>query len=384
MLLATILATLLVLAPDVAAAQQAPRSVTLGVPAPFATGRLAVPRQVTLPPGFTASVFAAGVRGARGMAIGPNGDLYVTGLGPGVVYRLPDRNRDGVADAVETWADTLSMPHGIAARDGYLFVAETNRVIRFPIGSDGERAGEAEVVLDGLPFGEGHFTRTIAFGPDGRLYLSIGSSCNACLERDERRAAISVFDANGGRVAARGLRNAVGLAFRPGADELWVTNNGRDLLGDDLPPDTLYLIRDGLDAGWPRCLPTGQSDPELGAGASCGAIDPPRASFPAHSAPLGLRFYDGALFPPTYRDSLFVALHGSWNRSSPIGYALWRVPMTGLQAGTPEPFMGGFLPGSGRRADVWARPVDLVVAPDGALLVSDDDGGAIFRIGYAP
>jgi glucose/arabinose dehydrogenase len=356
------------------------RTVTLSVPPPLRAGRLAEPREVWLPPGFAAGVFAAGVEGARAMALGPGGDLYVSAPGPGRVYRLPDRDRDGLADRVERWAEGLSRPHGLAVRDGHLYVAETSRVVRFRLGAGGERAGEAEVVVPDLPSGAGHYTRTIAFGPDGRLYVSVGSSCNACPEADERRAAIGVYGPSGGRVLARGLRNAVGLAFRPGTDELWATNNGRDNLGDDRPPETLYRIRDGMDAGWPRCLPDGAADPQVGGPGGCAGVEPPAATFAAHAAPLGLRFYDGQLFPSEYRGSLFVALHGSWNRTSPIGYEVVRVPFVDGRPGVAEPFLGGFLPAGGARADVWARPVDLIVAADGALLVSDDDGGAIFRI----
>jgi glucose/arabinose dehydrogenase len=359
------------------------RAVALAVPPGMSVGRLATPRQLSRPPGFAASVFAVGVEGARALALGPTGDLYVSATEPGRIYRLPDRDRDGVADRVELWGDGLSLPHGLAVRDGYLYVAETGRVVRFRLGPGGERAGAAEPVVADLPSGVGHYTRTIAFGPDGRLYLSIGSSCDACPETDERRAAIGVYGPEGRRVLARGLRNAVGLAFRPGTAELWATNNGRDNLGDDLPPETLYLVRDGMDAGWPRCLPGGAPDPQLGRAADCAGVESPAATFPAHVAPLGLRFYDGVLFPPEYRGSLFVALHGSWNRSSPVGYEVVRLPFDGGRPGQPEPFLSGFLPPGSRQADVWARPVDLIVAPDGALLVSDDDGGIIFRIAPA-
>ena len=332
---------------------------------------------VSLPNGFTASVFASGVDGARAMALAPDGDVYVTATGPGRVYRLRDANRDGLADAVETWLSDLQLPHGIAVRDGYLYVAETHQVVRYRLA---ERAGAPEVVVPDLPHGAGHYTRTILFAPDGRLYVSVGSSCNACTESDERRAAISLD----GRVIARGLRNAVGLSLRPDTGELWATVNGRDNLGDEIPPDALYRVQEGMDGGWPRCLPDGSPDPQLGRPGTCGAIAAPAATFPAHSAPLGLRFYDGAMFPSAYKGSLFVALHGSWNRSTPIGYQVVRVPFDGDRVGQPEPFLTGFLPPGRGRADVWARPVDLLVASDGALLVSDDEGGYLLRVTTRP
>jgi glucose/arabinose dehydrogenase len=362
------------------AAARGLRSVDVAVPPRFRVGPFAQPRQLDLRAGFGASVFAAGLTAPRGMAVGPNGDVYVTGLRPGRVYRLPDRDGDGVADGVDVFVAGLTTPHGIAVRDGYLYVAEQGQVVRFQLGPDGERAGDAEVVVDGLPTGGNHVTRSIAFAPDGRLYVAAGSSCNVCDESDPRRAAVWRYGPGGGEPFARGLRNAVGLTIRPGTDELWAVNNERDNLGDDLPPETLYQVREGMDAGWPRCLPTGSPDPDLGRGADCSAIERPLATFPAHSAPLGLRFYDGTLFPAEYRGSLFVALHGSWNRSSPIGYEVVQVPFEGGRPGSPRPFASGFLPASGVRADVWARPVDPVVARDGALLISDDDGGAIVRI----
>jgi glucose/arabinose dehydrogenase len=359
--------------------------VQLQVPDRYRIGRLAQPRELTLPSGFTASVFAAGLAGPRFMALGPDGTLYVTGMAGGVVYAMHDRG--GIADDVRTWASGLRGPHGIAVHDGYLYVGEENRVARFKIGPGGERAGEAQTVVPDLPSGAGHATRTVGFGPDGRLYVAVGSSCNVCLERDERRAAISVYDGDGGagRVFARGLRNAVGITWRPGTAQMWATNNGRDYLGDDAPPETVYVVHEGMDAGWPRCNPPGTPDPQFGSPTSCQGIDPPAVIAQAHMAPLGLRFYDGKMFPPQLRGDLFVAFHGSWNRSVPVGYKVMRVPFGGgdRPIGPPEDFVTGFLPPNSSRGAVWARPVDLLVMPDGAMLITDDDGGAIFRIAYS-
>ncbi len=361
--------------------------VPLDVAPQFRSGRLAEPRTLTLPADFKANVFAAGLSGPRFMAIGPGSTVFATGMTDGQIYALPDRNSDGVADEIQVWADGLRQPHGLAFHEDYLYVGETNRVVRFRIGPDGARQGSPEPVVPELPSGGGHRTRTIGLGPDGRLFVAVGSSCNVCEESDARRAAISVYNANGsdGRIFMRGLRNAVGFVWRPGTDELWATNNGRDQLGDDVPFETVYRVRDGGDAGWPRCNPVPgglQPDPQLGRPDACATVDPPAVTFQAHSAPLGLRFYDGTSFPNGVRGNLFVALHGSWNRSVPVGYKVIRIPFDGGNAGPAEDFATGWMAHEGNRGSVWGRPVDVLVAPDGALLVSDDDGGAVYRITY--
>jgi glucose/arabinose dehydrogenase len=361
--------------------------VALDVAPQFRSGRLAEPRTLTLPAGFKANVFVAGLSGPRFLAIGPGGTIFATGMTNGQIYALPDRNRDGIADEAEVWAEGLRQPHGLAFQDGHLYVGETNRVVRFRVGPDGARQGGLEPIVPELPSGGGHRTRTVGFGPDGRLSVAVGSSCNVCDETDERRAAISVYnaDGSGGRIFMRGLRNAVGFVWRPGTDELWATNNGRDQLGDDLPFETVYRVRDGGDAGWPRCNPVPggpQPDPQFGRTGACESVDPPAVTFQAHSAPLGLRFYDGNSFPDGVRGNLFVALHGSWNRSVPVGYKVIRIPFEGGSAGPAEDFATGWMAKEGNRGSVWGRPVDVLVAPDGALLVSDDDGGAVYRITY--
>src|SRR6266542_3247794 len=361
--------------------------VTLDVAPQFRSGRLAEPRTLTLPAGFTANVFAAGLTSPRFMAIGPGGTIFVTGMTGGQIYALPDRNSDGVADEVQVWADNLRQPHGLAFHEGYLYVGETNRVVRFRVGPDDTRQGDSEPVVAELPSGSGHWTRTVGFGPDGKLFVAVGSSCNVCEETDQRRAAISVYNADGsdGRVFMRGLRNAVGLVWRPGAAELWATNNGRDQLGDDVPFETVYQARDGGNAGWPNCYPAPGGilpDPQFGQPNICQTVDAPAVTFQAHSAPLGLRFYDGNNFPEAARGDLFVALHGSWNRSAPVGYKVIRIPFAGGTPGQAEDFVTDWMASEGNRGSVWGRPVDVLVAPDGAMLISDDDGGAIYRITY--
>ena len=338
---------------------------------------------ISLPRGFGISVFFQGLSDPRMMALGPDGALYVAERGAGRIVRLPDRDGDGVTDEVEVVARGLRAPSSIAFYvDGSLYVGETTRILRL---SDPDGDGvfqEQEVVIGGLPSG-GHSTRTVLFSPDGEyLYVSIGSSCNVCVESDERRAAIMRYNPDGsdGEVYARGLRNAVGITFRPGTSDLWATNNGRDRLGDDLPPETIYKVNEGEDAGWPRCHAGRIVDPDLGEPGDCEGVAAPLVEMQAHSAPLGLTFYTGEQFPEEYHDDLFVAFHGSWNRSVPTGYKVVRIPMEDGEPAPVQDFAAGWLREDGSR---WGRPVDVLAGPDGSLFISDDEGGAIYRVFYA-
>jgi glucose/arabinose dehydrogenase len=340
--------------------------------------------RISLPPGFGVSVFAAGLRDPRMMARGPDGELYVAERGAGRIMRLPDRDGDGATDGGEVVADGLNAPSSIAFyEDGSLYVGETTRVLRLSAPDESGVFQEREVIVDGLPEG-GHSTRTVLFSPDWeRLYVSVGSSCNVCAEADERRATIVRYNADGSGelVYAKGLRNAVGITFRPGTDELWASNNGRDWLGDDLPPETIYVVREGDDAGWPRCHSGRIVDPEFGSPDACAGVLPPAVEMQAHSAPLGLTFYTGEQFPGEYRGDLFVAFHGSWNRSVPTGYKVVRVPIDERgQPGAVQDFAAGWLSEDGSN---WGRPVDVLTASDGSLLVSDDGAGNIYRVFYA-
>jgi glucose/arabinose dehydrogenase len=239
---------------------------------------------------------------------------------------------------------------------------------------------ERQVIIDGLPSG-GHSTRTVLFSPDwSTLFVSVGSSCNVCDEEDSRRAAIVRYNPDGSQeeIYAYGLRNAVGITFRPGTDELWATNNGRDMLGDDLPPETIYLVQEGKDYGWPRCHSGRIVDPEFGSPDACQGVEPPMIEMQAHSAPLGLEFYSGTQFPSAYHGNLFVAFHGSWNRSVPTGYKIVRIPMNDGNPGPGQDFATGWLVDGSS----WGRPVDVLTAPDGSLFISDDGGGKIYRITY--
>lgn len=339
---------------------------------------------LVIPRGFVVSVFADGVDDARMMVLGPDGDVYLSQPGPGRVARIRDADADGVADQVTTVVDGLNGPHGLAFRGDTLYVAETNRVVRF------DRTGaDPVVVVPALPSGGGHSTRTILIADD-HLYVSVGSSCNLCDESDPRRAAVVRYRLDGSdeTLFATGLRNAVGLARHPGTGALWATNNDRDNLGDDLPPDRVNILEEGGFYGWPQCYLPGRSNPEYRETAACDAVIGPAVELPAHTAPLGLAFYTGTMFPEEYRGDLFIALHGSWNRTEPIGYEVVRVNIgQGQPVGAWQGFVSGWLTG-GRRplsygvGESWGRPVDVLVAPDGALLISDDQGGRIFRVAH--
>jgi glucose/arabinose dehydrogenase len=264
-------------------------------------------------------------------------------------------------------------------------VAETGRVLRFRYDPAALRATEPAVVVPDLPPGGGHWTRTIAFGPDGRLYVSVGSSCNVCREQDPRRAAILRYEADGSgeRLFASGLRNAVGIAFQPGTGALWATVNERDWRGDDLPPDQITEVKEGRFYGWPDCFAAGGRavpDDRFSGSASCPPMALPTIEIQAHSAPLGLAFYTGRLFPPEYRGSLFVAYQGSWNRSVPTGYKVVRVPFQNGNPGAVEDFATGWL-ADGR---VHGRPIDLAVGADGALYLTDQSAARVYRISYRP
>jgi glucose/arabinose dehydrogenase len=357
-----------------------------------ATPALAVPptriippaEQINLPPGFAISTFVQDLRDPRMMALGPDDQLYVAERGAGRIVRLPDLDGDGLADGAEVVADGLNAPSSIAFyEDGSLYVGETTRVLRLSAPDEHGVFQKQEVIVDGLPTG-GHNTRTVLFSPDwSTLFVSVGSSCNVCIEKDERRATIVRYDPDGSRerVYARGLRNAVGITFRPGTAELWATNNGRDWLGDDQPPETVYLVQEGIDAGWPTCHSGRIVDPDYGSPSACNGVLAPAVEMQAHSAPLGLTFYAGQQFPEEYRGDMFVAFHGSWNRTVPTGYKIVRIPMRdGAGPGPVQDFATGWLRTDGSN---WGRPVDVLTAADGSLFISDDSGGTIYRIFYA-
>ena len=337
--------------------------------------------RLKLPTGFRIDAYATGLDRPRLMALSPDGRLFVTEMGAGRVTILPDAG--GAADSHITYASGLNQPHGIAFHGGYLYVAETNRVIRFHY-RNGDNQGRAqEVVISGIPAGGRHFTRTISFGPDGRLYLSVGSSCNACIESNPQRAAISRYNADGtGRaIIATGLRNSVGHAWNPSTGQLWVTENGRDYLGDNVPPDEVNVIVDGGFYGWPYAYGNRVPDPEFGskAPAKVRSTIPPKIAIQAHSAPLGLAFYTGNMFPQEYRGNLFIAYHGSWNRTVPTGYKVVRFKIqNGNVVGGQKDFITGWYTGG----SAWGRPVGILVGRQGELYITDDSGGRVYIVTY--
>jgi glucose/arabinose dehydrogenase len=375
--------TLRIGSPGQIADTPAPTTIPLAETAepPVLTGREAPQKPIALPPGFAISVFAKGLQDPRMMAIGPDGALYVAERGAGRIVRLPDLDGNGSADTIQIIAEDLSSPSSLAFHpDGSLYVGETPRILRLSEPDDQGIFQERQVIIRGLPVG-GHHTRTVLFSPDGKhLFVSVGSSCNVCDEEDPRRAAILRYspDGSGEEIYARGLRNAVGITFRPGTQELWATNNGRDMLGDDQPPETVNRVEQGDDFGWPGCHAGRIVDPEFGGTQGCQGVVPPAVEIQAHSAPLGLAFYTGAQFPDEYNGDLFVALHGSWNRSVPTGYKVVRIPFDGGKPGPVQDFAVGWLVNGA----AWGRPVDVISAPDGSLFISDDSGGIIYKIEY--
>jgi glucose/arabinose dehydrogenase len=340
--------------------------------------------RLKLPPGFGIQLYATGLPDARSMALGPGGTLFVGTRELGNVYAVLDQDGDQRADKVVTIVEGWNMPNGVAFRDGSLYVAEVHRVLRFDgIEERLDDPPEPVVVRDDLPRDEHHGWKFIAFGPDGKLYVPVGAPCNICERDDKRYASILQMNPDGSEleVFAEGVRNTVGFDWHPETKELWFTDNGRDMMGDDIPPDELnHAPRSGLHFGFPYCHGEGIPDPKFGDKRSCeGLVAPARALGP-HVAALGMRFYTGSMFPRTYRGQIFFAEHGSWNRSSKIGYRVMRVELEGDRAVSYEPFAEGWLQGE----EEWGRPVDVLVMPDGALLVSDDEAGVIYRISYQP
>ncbi len=337
---------------------------------------------IKLPPGFKIEIFADNIPGARSLARGDNGTVFVGTRGKGRVYAIVDRNGDFHADSVYTIASGLYMPNGVAMRGGNLYVAEVNRVIRF----DDIEAHLADppkpiVVNDKFPSDSHHGWKFIRFGPDGKLYVPVGAPCNVCLEDDPRYASIMRMNPDGSdlEVFAHGIRNTVGFDWHPVTHELWFTDNGRDMLGDDIPPDELNCAPlSGMNFGFPFCHGGDIPDPEFGKQRPCSDFTPPVQKLGPHVAALGMRFYTGQMFPKEYHDQIFIAEHGSWNRSIPIGYRITVVRLDGNKAVSYDVFAEGWLQG-GRP---WGRPVDLMQLPDGSLLVSDDFGGRIYRISY--
>jgi len=347
---------------------------------------------IKLPPGFVISVYAE-VPFARSMALGADGTVYVGTRKDDKVYAVRDGDGDGRAELVKVIAEDLDTPNGVAYRDGSLYVAEISRVLRLD-GVDGVTAEtrpiEPAVVRDDFPADAHHGWKYLRFGPDGKLYVPVGAPCNVCA-REEPYMTILRMNADGSELDtyARGIRNTVGFDWHPQSGALWFTENGRDELADDKPGDELNVApKAGMDFGFPYCHQGDIVDPEFAAGRKCEEFTPPVQVLGAHVAALGMKFYTGAMFPAAYRNQAFIAEHGSWNRADPLGYRVMLVRLDGERATSYEVFAEGWLQGgdkdgsSSGSADAWGRPVDLLVMPDGALLVSDDAAGKLYRITY--
>ena len=338
--------------------------------------------EIQLPAGFQIDIYADKVENARSMAMGEKGTLFVSTRKAGKVYAIVDGNRDNKADQIFTLAKGLNMPNGVAFRDGSLYVAEVSRILRFDnIERRLKNPPKPAIIRDDFPTDRQHGWKFISFGPDGNLYIPVGAPCNICRRGDERYASIMRMrpDGKGLEIFAHGVRNTVGFDWHPATKELWFTDNGRDWLGDDQPPDELNHAPDKwLHFGFPYCHGGTIPDPEYGSQRRCNEFVPPAMQLGPHVAALGMRFYTGALFPPEYRNQIFIAEHGSWNRSVPIGYRITLVKLEGNRAVHYEVFAEGWL----KKGRAWGRPVDVLVMPDGALLVSDDRAGVIYRISY--
>jgi glucose/arabinose dehydrogenase len=336
---------------------------------------------ITLPPGFSISVFADTIPRARQLTLAPDGTVFV-GTSGDAVWALKDTNGDGRADEKIRLLRGRHAPNGVAFHENALYVAEINRVLKvtFPQGLTGP--ADVKTMYSDLPDIAHHGLKYIRVGPDGKLYLPLGMPCNVCAQQDEKFGTIRRLDLDGTTVEliARGIRNSVGFDFRPGTGELWFTDNGRDNLGDDIPPDELNRLSSiGLNFGFPYFHGRTIRDPAMGAVPPNFSYTPPVQELGPHVASLGMAFYSGTAFPEKYHTQIFIAEHGSWNRSTPIGYRVTLVELAGNKAVRYSVFADGFmrLPGRG-------RPVDVLVYGDGSLLVSDDSRGVVYRITYAP
>lgn len=351
---------------------------------PNASAGTALPlEQIQLPPGFRIDVLSQDVPEARGMTMSPAGTLFIGSLGQGKVNAIS--NALAPDPRARTIATGLTMPVGVAFRDGALYASSVSRIVRLDdIEARLDTPPKPIVVSDRFPSETHHGWKFIAFGPDGYLYVPVGAPCNICKPDENRYANIMKMKPDGSdlQVVARGVRNSVGFDWHPVTRQLWFTDNGRDQLGDDVPDDELNrLTRAGQHFGYPYCHAGSVADPEFGKQRNCSEFEPPAAKLGAHVASLGMRFYTGSQFPAEYRNNIFIAEHGSWNRSTKVGYRIVRVVLNESgQAVRQEVFAQGWL----QDGKAWGRPADVLVAPDGSLLVSDDTAGAIYRIRYAP
>jgi len=336
---------------------------------------------IQLPEGFSIAIYADGVENARQLALGDEGTVFAGSRKAGKVHAVVDADGDHFAERVYLVDEGLNMPSGLDFKFGSLYVGAVDRILRYDdIESQLDQPPEPDVLEVSFPDKTHHGWKYLRFGPDSMLYVPVGAPCNICNEPGFAQIRRIFADGSGDEVYAEGVRNSVGLAFHPQTGELWFTDNGRDMLGDDLPGDELnHAPEAGLNFGYPFCHQGDSPDPEFGQGKSCADYEPPALVLGAHVAALGLRFYTGEMFPDEYTNQLFIAQHGSWNRSQKVGYniLLVRFDDSGSPTGS-EVFASGWLQGE----DDWGRPNDVLQLPDGSLLVSDDKANTIYRISY--
>ncbi|MFK7972770.1 MAG: sorbosone dehydrogenase family protein [Bacteroidia bacterium] len=341
--------------------------------------------RLNLPEGFSISIFAE-VQNARSLARGAKGTIFVGNRREDKVYAVVDKNKDGKADGRYEVASGLNMPCGVAFHKGDLYVAEVNRLLRYKDIEDNlDNIPQPEVVYDDFPTEGHHGWKFIRFGPDGKLYVPVGAPCNICKSDEEIYASITRMnpDGTGREIYAHGVRNTVGFDWHPLTKEMWFTDNGRDNMGDDVPPCELnHITRAGQHFGYPYCHGGTIADPKYGSQRPCSDFRAPAQNLGAHVAPLGIRFYTGDMFPKSYKNQALFAEHGSWNRSKKVGYkiAIARIEQ-GSNVTAYETFIDGWLDDDSQEA--WGRPVDVLNMPDGSMLISDDYADVIYRVVYS-
>jgi len=339
-------------------------------------------KTLKVPPGFAINTYTNKVPGARQMALGNNGVVFVGSYMTGRVYEVFPNPTHTKAEKVEMVSNGLTLPNGVAYHQGNLYIAGLKKILRYT-NIDRKPRSKPTVIINQLPGGSRHGRRYIKFGPDGKLYVPLGSPCNACVSSDPRFATIMRMDANGQHfeIFARGVRNTVGFDWEPGTNTLWFTDNGMDYLGDNLPPDEINIAgKPNLNFGYPYYYGNNVRYSKLKLTTAIQNLTAPAFELPAHVAPLGMIFYTGDQFPKQYENALFIAEHGSWNRSKKIGYQVIAVFHKGNKITKVVPFITGWL----KQQFAWGRPVDVLQMPDGSILVSDDRAGAIYRITYNP
>lgn len=341
--------------------------------------------KLNLPDGFNIEVYATDVTNARSMTMSPSGTLFVGTRGDGRVYALKDTDGDMVSDKMYTLMKDGNMPNGVAFRDGDLYVAEVDRVLKYEdIESKLDNPGEPIVLIDDYPTEKHHGWKFISFGPDGKLYVPVGAPCNICESEDDIFNSITRInpDGSGREIVQRGVRNTVGFTWHPETGDLWFTDNGRDMLGDDIPACELNrATEDGMHFGYPYCHQGDLLDPVFGKDKSCEDYVSPAQNLGPHTAPLGVEFYTSSMFPESYKNTAIIAEHGSWNRSKKIGYRISMVRLDAAYNSTGyETFIDGWL--DTEEDEAWGRPVDIEFLSDGSMLISDDFADAIYRVTY--